>query len=47
MSHGIGVWLDPNNGQVIVAQSLYVACEVAAWLASTALGLISSKALLP
>lgn len=47
MGHGIGLWLDPTTGQVMVAQSLYVACGVVAFLVSVALGALTAWLVLP
>lgn len=47
MGHGIGLWLDPTTGEVLVSQSLYVAGEAAAWLAAVVLGLVTSWLVLP
>lgn len=47
MGHGIGVWLDPATGQVMVSQTLYVAGECAAWIAAVVAGLVTSWLVLP
>lgn len=47
MGHGIGIWLDPATGQVMISQSLYVAGEIAAWLAAIVAGLVTAWLVLP
>lgn len=47
MGHGIGIWLDPTTGQVMIAQSLYVAGQVAVWIAAIVAGLVTAWLVLP
>ena len=47
MGEGIGLWLDPTTGQVMISQSLYVACECAVWIGGVVGGLITGRLVLP
>lgn len=47
MGHGIGLWLDPATGQVMVSQSLYVACGIVAFISAIVAGLVTTWLLLP
>jgi hypothetical protein len=47
MGEGIGIWLHPNTGQVLVSESLYTAGGVLAWLVALVLGLATSWLVLP
>lgn len=47
MGEGIGLWLDPATGQVMVSQTLYVAAQVAAWIAAVVAGLVTAWLVMP
>lgn len=47
MGEGIGLWLDPTTGQVLISQSLYVALECVLWIGAVIGGLITGKLVLP
>jgi len=44
---GIGLFLDPATGQVLVAEGLGVGLGVLAWLVSVVLGLFTAWLVLP
>jgi hypothetical protein len=46
-AHGIGLYLDPNTGQVYVAEGLGLALGAAGWIVAVVLGLVTAWLVLP
>jgi hypothetical protein len=46
-AQGIGLWLDPSTGEVMIAQSLYVVLECMVWIGAVVAGLVTAWLVLP